>query len=244
MNVWGMSDRGIVRAENQDMFLVDALHDQNQAVIAVCDGMGGANAGNVASEIAINAFSEELKNALKPEMSITYMKNVAIAAVTEANARVYEKSNESKNFSGMGTTLVGALIDGSKAVIVNVGDSRAYLASSAGIQKITKDHSLVEEMLMRGDITEEQARIHPNKNLITRALGAEPTIKVDSFVAMIKKNQYLLLCSDGLTNMLTDQEIQAEILNEARPEICCERLIKSAIERGGMDNITVILLLL
>ena len=168
MIVWGMSDRGIVRAENQDMFLVDALHDQNQAVLAVCDGMGGANAGNVASEIAIHTFSEELKNTLKPSMSTTYMKNVAIAAVTEANARVYSKSNESKDFSGMGTTLVAALIDGNKAVIVNVGDSRAYLAGSTGIQKITKDHSLVEEMLTRGDITEEQARVHPNKNLITR----------------------------------------------------------------------------
>ncbi|MCX7614757.1 MAG: protein phosphatase 2C domain-containing protein, partial [Clostridiales bacterium] len=175
---------------------------------------------------------------------VTYMKNIAIAAVTEANKRVYEKSNESASFSGMGTTLVGAVVDGNKAVIVNVGDSRAYLVNRENIMKISKDHSLVEEMLSRGDITEEQARVHPNKNLITRALGAEPSIRVDSFVVTLKNNQYLLLCSDGLTNMLSDQEIKQEILNGGLPEKCCERLVKSAVEHGGMDNISVILLLL
>ncbi len=244
MNVWGMSDRGLIRLENQDMFLVDVLHDQNQAVLAVCDGMGGARAGNVASEIAINTFSEEIKNLLKPSMSTTYMKNIALAAVTEANARVYEKSNESEHFSGMGTTLVGALVDGNKAVIVNVGDSRAYFASKSGIVKVTKDHSLVEEMLTRGEITEDQARTHPNKNLITRALGAEPSIKADAFVLTLQKEQVLLLCSDGLTNMLSDEEILSEILENGQLEKCCERLISCANGRGGMDNITVILLTL
>ncbi|MDP4109487.1 MAG: Stp1/IreP family PP2C-type Ser/Thr phosphatase [Bacillota bacterium] len=243
MNVWGMSDRGIVRQENQDMFLVDAMHERNQAVIAVCDGMGGARAGNVASEIAINTFSEEIKDSLKPSMTAGYMKNIAIAAVHAANARVFEKSNESDKLKGMGTTLVGAIFDEGKTVIVNVGDSRAYLADGAGsIVRITKDHSVVEEMVQRGEITEEEARNHPHKNLITRALGADSSTKPDAYSLTLKTGQSLLLCSDGLTNMLSDSEILAELVNNPKPEKCCEKLISCANGRGGIDNITVILL--
>jgi len=241
MNVWGKSDRGRVRLQNQDMFLVDVLHEQNQAVLAVCDGMGGARAGNVASEIAIGAFSEAVKNMLKPDMSVSYMKSIAQAAVTEANARVFEKAGESEHFTGMGTTLVGALIDADKAVIVNAGDSRAYLIDENGIKRVTKDHSFVEEMVIRGELTEDQARIHPHKNLITRALGAESTIKADAYSVLLKHGQSLLLCSDGLTNMLTDEEIYHEINDNKQPEICCGRLIERANERGGIDNITVVL---
>lgn len=170
------------------------------------------------------------------------MKEAMLKAVDEANKCIFEKSLTSSEYAGMGTTLVGAVYSKGLVTVVNVGDSRAYVIDENGITKITCDHSLVEEMVKRGEITEVEAQRHPNKNLITRALGAEPRINADVFDLEVKEGQYILLCSDGLTNLVSDQELLFEVLHAGKQEECCNRLVKTANKRGGFDNITVILL--
>lgn len=241
MNVWGISDTGRVRAQNQDSFFIDAMHEDGHAVCVVCDGMGGARAGNVASELAVEAFVEEIKNALKPSMNPKYMRELLDRAAYKANRVVYDKSRSDDAFSGMGTTLVGALLSGSHAAIVNVGDSRAYYIDNGGIKRITQDHSLVEDLLHRGDLTYEEARNHPGRNLITRALGTEIEVDCDHFSCDLEEGGYLLLCTDGLTNTVEEQEILFEVLHGGDVSKCCMRLVNLANGRGGPDNITVVL---
>jgi serine/threonine protein phosphatase PrpC len=208
----------------------------------VCDGLGGAKAGGVASSLAATLFVEGVKERLKLNMSAKYIAAAAEEAAKKANADIYEKSLTDSAYSGMGTTLVSVISDGSKAVILNIGDSRAYVIDREGIARITRDHSVVEDLLIMGDLTKEEARSHPRRNLITRALGTESTIECDIFVRDVKKGDYILLCSDGLSNMVDDQEILYEVLHGGEKEQACDRLIDIANSRGGKDNITVVLL--
>lgn len=242
MNVWGISDPGVVRPQNQDSFYIDVLHEEGQAICVVCDGMGGARAGNVASELAAEAFIDEIKNGLKPAMGLKYMQTLADRAVYRANRVVYDHSKNNEAYMGMGTTLVGALLSGNNAEIVNVGDSRAYFIDHNGITRITRDHSVVEDMLRRGDLTYEEARMHPSKNLITKALGTEIEVEPDHYSREIENGTYLLLCSDGLTNTVEDQEILYEVLNGGDISKCCMRLLDIANSRGGPDNTTIVLI--
>lgn len=241
MNAWGITDKGTSRQQNQDSFCIDLNKDEGQAVFVVCDGMGGARAGNVASELAVKVFSESIKSGVKTDMNLPYMTNCIRASVARANSAVFEKASSDKEFSGMGTTLVGALINHNYAVIANIGDSRAYYINPEGILRITKDHSVVEDLISRGDLTHEQARTHPSKNLITRALGTESEVEPDVYNIKIEDDGFLLLCSDGLTNLMSDQEILYEVLHGGKPEDCCDRLINDALKKGAPDNITVVL---
>jgi protein phosphatase len=241
MNAWGTTDKGMARSQNQDSFFLDVFHADGQAICVVCDGMGGARAGNVASELAVRAFVEEVRGNLRQAMNVRQMQAALETAVITANRLVFAKSQQEPDFYGMGTTLVGAILTGNTCVVSNVGDSRAYVCNEYGIVQMTRDHSVVEDLLDRGDLTRDQARSHPSRNLITRALGTEASIDCDFFSAELSEGDHLLLCSDGLTNVVDDDEILRVILDGDKPQSVCKKLLALANERGGPDNITVVL---
>ena len=157
---------------------------------------------------------------------------------------VYDQSRQIEEFDGMGTTLVGVLIQGKTATVVNVGDSRAYRIDRMGIRQITKDHSVVQLMVDRGELTAEMARTYPGKNLITRAIGTEPTVMTDVFHVELEKGDCLLLCSDGLSNMMDDQEILFEVAHGVNKQECCQRLLEIVKGRGAPDNVTSVLIMI
>lgn len=239
MNLWGITHRGVVREENQDAFAVRTLSDQ-QLLAVVCDGMGGARAGNVASTLAVETFLE-LFEQLWSRGDLPVDKLLESAAAY-ANESVHRRSTMDDACFGMGTTMVAVLLDKEKATILNEGDSRAYHVTQESIARITRDHSLVEDLVRRGELTPDQARSHPHKNLITRALGAEADLNADLFVQDVKQGDVLLLCSDGLSNIVSDQEILYEVLHGGPVEDCCQRLLDIAIKRGAPDNVTVALI--
>ena len=242
MEAWGVTDKGMVRAQNQDSFFLDVLHKENFAVCVVSDGMGGARAGNIASEIAVNTFIEDIRQNYKAYMNQKYVEEIIDKALYKSNRKIYDKSRSDAEFYGMGTTLVGAVIFDHEVVVINVGDSRAYLINDDGIEKITHDHSVVEDMFLKGEITQDEARTHPSRNLITRALGTEIDVNGDIYYRKLEDGYFLLLCSDGLSNLIDDQEILFEVLHGGEPGTCCTRLLNIANSRGGPDNITVVLI--
>ena len=236
MQVWGVTDRGAVRQQNQDAYAAKVLED-GRVIALVCDGMGGARAGNVASTMAVEPFMEEFLKAGQEGSAEERMGHAASAA----NQAVFQRSIHDEACTGMGTTLVAALAGEREAVILNEGDSRAYHINSEGIVLITRDHSLVEDLVERGELTREQARTHPHKNLITRALGAEPLLMADCFRQPLVPGDYLLLCSDGLSNVVNEQEMLYEVIHGGGEEECCHRLLEIALSRGAPDNVTVVL---
>ena len=239
---WAITDKGVARRENQDSFHLELSHANNQAICVVCDGMGGARSGNIASRIAADAFCNDLRLQIKPGMSHKNLKAALASAVSNANTQIFEKALTDASYCGMGTTLVGAVVTPEAAVIVNVGDSRAYFINEDGITQITRDHSLIEDLVERGEISREEAKNHPSKHLITRVLGTDTAVIPDLFVAEFREGDFLLLCSDGLTNVVDDQEILFEVLHGGDPMFACDRLTGMANNRGGPDNITVVLI--
>lgn len=244
MNSFGLTDKGVVRKDNQDCFIIERCEAQNCLVLALCDGMGGAKAGGVASQLSNKAFVSHLYGRLTARVKKRFdYEQMLQEACSEANGVSFEYSQFDEAFNGMGTTLVGGILkyDGN-GYIINVGDSRAYLISRRHrqITQITRDHSLVEELLEFGAITEEQARVHPQKNIITRALGSEAQVEGDYFHVKMKAGDILLLCSDGLSNTLTDAEILAYAEEYAEPEALCRQLMAETLERGARDNVTVV----
>jgi protein phosphatase len=231
----------MVRTENQDFFFLDVLHEDNQAICVVCDGMGGARAGNIAARTAVEVFADEVRQRLSANMDMRAVSRLLEDTLEIANHVVYEMSCERAAYNGMGTTLVGAVVIEERAAVINVGDSRAYHIAGGEIIRITRDHSLVEDMLLAGGITAEEARRFPGKNLITRVLGTEPALQGDVYPLRLSKGDCLLFCSDGLTNMLEDHEIYHEFTYGELKD-CCDRLISKANARGGHDNITVLIL--
>ncbi len=236
----GITDVGLVRKENQDAYGVREL-ECGLAVCVVCDGMGGAAGGKLASRIAVDTFLEELEKRLRPDMDAEAQKQASAEAVALANAAIRDTAGQSPQYSGMGTTLVSAVIREGEAVVSNVGDSRAYHISQDGIRRITKDHSLVERMVDRGDIPAEEARRHPNRNLITRALGPDVELECDGYVCPLQTGDFLLLCSDGLVNTAADQEMLFEVLHGDSLESSLEHLLAIAKRQGAPDNVTAVL---
>ena len=232
MNIWGMTDIGLVRRENQDAYAVRVCEDTGFTVCVVCDGMGGPGGGKLASHIAVDHFIDTCLANLREGMDAGEVQQVAEFAVNAANTAVYERScAEGAALRGMGTTLVSAI----------TWDSRAYLiAASGGITRVTKDHSLVERLVDRGDITAEEARSHPNRNIITRALGPDPEIAGDCYLLRLRPGDSLLLCTDGLIETATDQEMEREVRGEENT--CLDRLLEIARSRGAPDNLTAVLL--
>lgn len=240
IKAWGITDRGAVRQQNQDAYYLDTLTDE-QVLCVVCDGMGGALAGNVASRLAVETFVENLRLGVEtcPEPMV---QELLSKAVTLANQAVYRRATTDLECRGMGTTLVAALARGRTVHILNIGDSRCYHVTGEGISKVTRDHSVVEDLVERGKLTPEAARTHPQKNLITRALGAEEYVPADYYQVQMGEGDAILLCSDGLSNMVSDQEILYEILHGGECESCCQRLLNIALSRGAPDNVTAILM--
>lgn len=240
MQHWALTDSGCVRANNQDAYQIEQL-SKNALLCVVCDGMGGAKSGNVASSLAADVFTQEVKSSWTPSMDIEKLEQMLRSAAKLANFTVFDQSQQFEEFSGMGTTMVAALIQGKNATILNVGDSRAYLIDHAGIHQITVDHSLVQMMVDRGELTPEQAKTYPGKNYITRAIGTEPVTNCDVFHQKLERGSCLLLCSDGLTNMMDDQEILFEVVHGVNKRKCCEQLLSIAKNRGAPDNVTCVL---
>lgn len=236
MQVYAVTDCGLVRKENQDYY--DTLRLKDGILGVVCDGMGGAKSGNIASQLASEIFMEEISHSDWSEPVRTL--NTALGL---ANEVVHRRAHTDPDCAGMGTTLVAAWAqrDG-RCVIINIGDSRAYLIQASGISQITRDHSLVSELVALGKISPEDARTHPNKNIITRALGTDRTANGDLFEIDVNPGDYLLLCSDGLSNVVTDQEMLYEALYGGAISTCCDRLLEIALNRGAPDNVTAVLI--
>ncbi len=240
MQIWGLTDPGNIRSQNQDAYnIVEFGHDR--ALMIVCDGMGGAKSGNVASSMAAEAFVAEVRRSQRLALSVERVKQILLGALELANKAVYEHAKLGDEYSGMGTTLVAAFLLKNTAVVINVGDSRAYHFSTQGVHQVTRDHSIVELMVQRGELTPEQAKTYPGKNLITRAVGTEPEVEGDLYVQELHKDDCLLLCSDGLSNEMDDQEILFEVVHGMKKSTCCERLLSIAKNRGAPDNVTVVL---
>lgn len=240
MQHWELTDLGCVRANNQDAYQVEQL-GRNTLLCVVCDGMGGAKSGNVASSLAVDVFTQEIKRSYSNGMNPEQLEQILRNAVKLANFTVFDQSQQFEEFTGMGTTLVAALIQGKNAAFVNVGDSRAYHIDRDGIRQITVDHSLVQMMVDRGELTQEQARCYPGKNYITRAIGTEAVTRCDVFHRKLDRGDCLLLCSDGLTNLLDEQEILFEVVHGVNKRKCCEQLFAIAKNRGAPDNVTCVL---
>ena len=242
MEYWGLTDPGCVRKQNQDSFQIVKL-DRNAILAIVCDGMGGAKSGNIASSLAMDVFIEEVRRCWVPNMDDDKVDQMLRSAVKLANFTVYDQSRQIEEFDGMGTTLVAALVRGRKATVVNVGDSRAYGINENGIRQITTDHSLVQMMVDRGELTPEMARHYPGKNLITRAIGTETMVTCDLHHLEVKRGNFLVLCSDGLSNMMDEQEILFEVVHGVNKQYCCQRLLNIAKNRGAPDNVTSVLIM-
>ena len=238
---FGMTDKGLIRSENQDTYLFEYFEDKDIALCIVCDGMGGVRGGGLASQIASASFVAHIRTCLSSKVK-KELPAILLEAADYANQKVYRRSRLDSNCRGMGTTLVGALIYGSELIIINIGDSRGYLVTDKKIRQITRDHSLVEDMVRRGELTTAQAKSHPRKNLITRALGVDIKARCDIFTHTVKSGDYLILCSDGLSNQVADEEMLTIVSSETDLEIICKRLLDLTLMRGAPDNVTVVIL--
>ena len=243
MQCWGITDPGCVRTQNQDAYMTEQL-DRNTTLCVVCDGMGGAKSGNVASSLAVDVFVEEIRRTWHSGMDPEEIDRMLEGAVKLANFTVFDQAQQFEEFYGMGTTLVAALICGKTVTVVNVGDSRAYLVNKDGLRRITTDHSLVQMMVQRGELTPERARTYHGKNYITRAIGTESVVLCDVFHLHVERGDSVLLCSDGLSNMMDDQEILFEVVHGVNKQYCCQRLLDIAKNRGAPDNVTCIIVLI
>ena len=240
MKVCGKTDVGLRRHENQDTFAVE--HGEKLLIAVVCDGMGGAEGGQIASSLAVETFMKEIRALLRADMTAGQLRELASFCVAKANTAVYQRALQDPAYQGMGTTLVSAVAGERDAVICNVGDSRAYLIHNGEMMRITHDHSVVQTLVENGDITAEEARTHPNRNLITRALGSDETTLCDAFDVSFAHGDKILLCTDGLVVTATDEEICHIVCADKRAEEKLDDLIALAKAQGAPDNVTAVLI--
>lgn len=225
--MWGArSDVGCVRSHNEDSYLVQS------PLFCVCDGMGGHAAGEVASSIAAETIAKTAPRAADPSL--------LASAIEAANAAVIEAAVNGMGKPGMGCTATAAYIEGTVMAIAHVGDSRAYLLHEGSLIRVTRDHSYVEELVDAGEITADEARVHPNRSVITRALGSDPAMYADHFSLNVEEGDRLILCSDGLSSMISDGEIESIAVQSSTAQICTDNLVDAALAAGGGDNVTVI----
>ena len=238
MIFYAITDTGRIRSNNQDYVFAS---DSDTGVLAnlflVADGMGGHRAGEYASETAVKTVLEELrnKNVSEPIPALD-------SAIRFANKKLYTESKADASKAGMGTTFVAATVYDEHLYIANVGDSRLYVVEDKGLRQVTRDHSVVEELVRNGGLSKEAARKHADKHKITRAVGAEEEVKVDFFDVPISDVHQILMCTDGLTNMLSDEEISDILLSDNKVKQKAELLVTTANEKGGRDNITVVVI--
>ena len=238
MNSYGKTDIGLKRSPNQDTF--KTLELPNGAILAVvCDGMGGAKAGNVASEKAVDAIVKYITNSYRAGLDKDSAESLLNKAITSANISVYDIALKNPELQGMGTTVVAAIVTKDFTVIAHLGDSRAYLIGEE-ITQLTRDHSVVQSLVESGKLTPEEARLHPRKNVITKALGIEENVFPENSNCDFKEGNTLLLCSDGLTNYVETSVIK-QIISDMPPNEAVECLIDTANKNGGGDNITALI---
>lgn len=238
MKIFGKTDIGLQRDSNQDAFDFGNF-DSGDCWAVVCDGMGGVSGGQVASAICVEKVSEALKRGYRKDMTLSSAKNLLITAINAANSAVFKESRENFELRGMGTTIVSVIVLGNIAVIAHVGDSRAYLVNT-GIKPITKDHSFVQLLIDTGKITEEEATVHPDRNVITRAVGIEHVVDVEIDIVDINDGDKLLICTDGLNGYVPDADI-LKTVNEYG-DSSTEKLVETANNAGGRDNVTVVIM--
>lgn len=239
MNVYGQTHIGLVRENNQDALEYGTLTDTVQYAV-VCDGMGGAHGGNIASKIAVEVIGSRIRDGYRDNANVGSPENLLLSAMATANIGVYDRAQRDAELTGMGTTVVAVITDGRTAYISHVGDSRLYLLRDNRLSQITRDHSVVQELVEAGQITVEEARSHPRKNYITRALGVIGEENGEYDELQLITGDRLLLCTDGLTNTVGGDEISR--LLTLPTEEAAEALIRAALDGGGMDNITVALM--
>ncbi len=236
----GLSDVGVLRSHNEDCFEIDPEHQ----MFVVADGMGGHSHGEIASRIAVQAIRDQLAT-LPERLPVSSPPKHAARlrdAIRLAHERVLAAIRQDASLHGMGTTVVGMLLDGESVAVAHVGDSRAYRLRDGKLELLTQDHTWVNEQVVAGFLSEEQARVHPLKNVVTRALGGDAEVEVDVREWKVLPGDLYMLCSDGLTTMLSDAEILERLRAPGRLEELCARLVRDANARGGFDNISVVLL--
>ncbi len=247
MDFFGNTDIGRKRQNNQDSFCVHKL-GENSLLLAVFDGMGGHAGGETASSLARDEFSRTVTDALAPKINAetgtvdatkTQIYNILCKGAEQANTVIYNTARENSELLGMGTTLAAVLINGENVYAVNVGDSRIYLVSHGAIKQISHDHSYVQYLVDIGEITEEEAKYNANKNIITRAVGTSEALEIDTFVQSLG-DSFVLLCSDGLSNLVSDSEITEIFSRSKDARECVDTLISAANAGGGTDNITAV----
>lgn len=240
MKLVGGTHVGMVRAKNEDTYRCGKLSDGTSWAL-VCDGMGGVHGGQLASSIAADMVSEKIKRCYNPSMPVSSLENLLLSAITTANVIVYDRGDVDISLKGMGTTIVAAIVKDNEACIAHVGDSRAYFTDGGKIEQITRDHSLVQEMFDNGKITFEEMETHPQKNIITRAMGVSEEVEIDFDYVCVNENEALILCSDGLSGLVSDEKM-LQIYNSNNFEELAEKYIEEANNAGGRDNITVVVM--
>ncbi len=240
MKIVGQTDIGKLRQQNEDAYNF-GYFDDGAAWALVCDGMGGIHGGKIAGTMAVDVISEKVKKCYSKAMPVSSLENLLLSAITTANVTVFDRGSVDSDLRGMGTTVVAAVAKNNEACIAHVGDSRAYRISGDTIEQVTKDHSLVQEMLDKGQITKEEYENTPIKNIITRALGIGEEIDIDFDFVCINEGEALILCSDGLSG-LVDERTLLEIYNNTEFDLLAEKYIDIANAHGGRDNITVVVM--
>lgn len=238
MKVYAKTDIGKTRETNQDAFDTGYFNDGTVWAV-VCDGMGGVSGGQVASSLCIDKTVNAIKRSYREDMTVNNVKNMLVSAINAANSYVFDESLKDRELKGMGTTIVAVVIINNIAVVAHVGDSRAYIVNDT-IKQITKDHSYVQLLVDNGKITLEEAEKHPDKNIITRAIGIEGFVDVDVDIVDIKEEDILLLCTDGLNGYVRDDDILKTVKEYG--DSSTEKLVETANLNGGHDNITVVLI--
>ena len=237
MKIVAKTDKGRVRDSNQDAYAVGEFPDEVAWAI-VCDGMGGAAGGNIASALAVKVISDKINASYRDTMKDSSIVNMLHSALTAANMEVYDMADANPDLNGMGTTVVCAIVKNGKAFIAHAGDSRAYIYDGE-LKQVTTDHSVVQRLLDSGQITKEEAEHHPYKNRITRAIGVDKSIEIDFDEIELGDDEVLILCTDGLSNYVTDDEMINEV-QDGKYYAFADRLVRKANNNGGGDNITVV----
>ncbi len=240
LQLFGNTDIGMRRSSNQDAYVAQRL-DESTVLGILCDGMGGVNGGQIASALAISTIVDVIRQEYHPKMTVGAIRTMLMHAVSSGNSAVYLRSKEREGLSGMGTTCDVVLFSDQAAYIAHVGDSRVYLKRQQTLVQATHDHSYVQSLVDSGKITPEEARVHAQKNIITRVVGVDPMVEVDFLVIQHAVNTGILLCSDGLSGPCTDEEILDVLCHTPAKEVC-DTLIARANAAGGPDNITVVYL--
>ena len=238
MKIVAKTDIGLKRESNQDSYAAGELPG-SVAWAVVCDGMGGAAGGNFASSTAVKVISERITSLYRAGMSASSIRNMLTSAIAAANISVYDMSKADPELAGMGTTVVVSIVADNTVYIAHAGDSRAYILSDGSLNQLTKDHSIVQEMIDHGTLTPDEAKVDPRKNIITRALGVDSELRIDFDIEDIGENDVLILCTDGLTNFVEPKEIY-ELTGDGKFYEYAERLVARANDNGGGDNITVV----